>query len=114
MIIEKPKRKMSNVEIRYLRHRAQLLSDVKLGYFVTNHLSRPATQLPNTVEASAQRLSLATGAFGFKKQSKKRTPDEAALAMANDMIAANVAAAMKGGSPTARLDMNPQNNGMIH
>ncbi|CEI89091.1 hypothetical protein RMCBS344292_03461 [Rhizopus microsporus] len=105
---------VDEMDDRYLRHRAQLLSDAKLGYFVTNHLSRPATQIPNTVEASAQRLSLATGAFGFKKQSKKRTPDEAALAMANDMIAANVAAAMKGGSPAARLDMNPQNNGMVH
>lgn len=97
-----------------MRHRAQLLSDAKLDYFVTNHLSRPATQLPNTVEASAQRLSLATGAFGFKKQSRKRTSDEAALAMANDMIAANVAAAMKGESPAARLDMSPQNNRMVH
>ncbi|KAG0173931.1 Enhancer of polycomb-like protein 1 [Apophysomyces sp. BC1015] len=112
---------INDMDDRYLKHRAQLLSEIELRNLVTipflaplNMLThatnmRVAQRQPNgntttnntgltVTNANRPAPVHATSALPIKRQTSRSrlTPQQAAVAMANGMIAANMAAAVNG------------------
>ncbi|KAI8393952.1 enhancer of polycomb-like-domain-containing protein [Radiomyces spectabilis] len=105
----------------YLRHRVQLLGEVELRNLVTIPFLTPLNMMnwhAASVRASQARSSTPSGivraaapnlsSLPLKRQNSrtKMTPQQAAVAMANGMIAANMAAAVNGsGQNKAAMQM---------
>ncbi|KAI8393745.1 enhancer of polycomb-like-domain-containing protein [Radiomyces spectabilis] len=112
---------VDEMQNRFLRHRVQLLSEVELRSLVTIPFLTPLSMMSSTIHAANQRVNTQQRISGIrtngsqpqspqlsplplKRQNSrlKLTPQQAAVAMTNDMIVANMAAVVSGATSQHR------------
>ncbi|KAI8147612.1 enhancer of polycomb-like-domain-containing protein [Fennellomyces sp. T-0311] len=111
---------MDEKDDRFLRHRAQLLSDAQLRSLFEIPAQVQARSMPNQRSGSipqrtAQEPLLVTSSPIKRQNSRQRmTPQQAAVAMTNGMIAANLSAAVTAASNRTTLYNLPTSNNGIN
>ncbi|KAI8148864.1 enhancer of polycomb-like-domain-containing protein [Fennellomyces sp. T-0311] len=113
---------VDEMDDRYLQHRTQLLSEVELRNLVTIPFVTPQNVMQQQQQARANGQHNRSGSLNgplnvptnknltslpIKRQNSrtKMTPQQAAVAMANGMIAANMAAVVNGNQNKAAMQM---------